>query len=179
MELKQHECIGAADNARAGRKAHTGLAVYYVPDPKSGKAFVAEVTSYYEGKGTVVGSIHVGSLDLCLAFFKTSALKEDICIQCDDWWERNEDKHIRLMSQAPVGIEATNLGQVIGWLYQGERGDAVTSFAEDFCVPIDDVRDAVLQPFLKEPKPSKPWVDAFVRAAKWFDREAWQAAKQG
>lgn len=172
--MKPTEIVGRADNAAHGRKSWTRLSVYYQPDPRTGKAFVAEVVGFHNDQQTHQQTLHVGSLDIALDFFKASALSRDLKLQCEDWWERNEDRHQKVMASEPVGIVATRLSHVIGWLYQGQHGDLVPAFAKDFGFSEDVVRMTVK---IEDLNGQADIIQPFLKAMQWFDREAWLAAK--
>jgi uncharacterized protein YqcC (DUF446 family) len=172
----QTEIIGMADNQKSGRKSWTRLTLYYRPDPQTGRAFGAQVQGWYDEKVSHEQQVYLGSLDLALEFFKESALKHDLSLQADDWWERNEERHVALMGGQPTGLDATRITQIMGWLYQGQEGDMVPMFAKDFALPETSVRGWVLAE--TEEAEVSPALLPLLRCFKWFDRQAWVLARQ-
>lgn len=173
------ELIGEADNAAPGRMSHTRLALFYAPQRSTGKAFVAQVQAFYNDEQTKVFQVYVGNLDRALEWFKPSELTKKIKLLADDWWEMNEPRYDTDMNEQalpdPVGIETTRLVDVLGWLYQGETGDAVEKAAQDFEILPDTLRQTVNDEASGKSLPS--WARAFVNTMKFFDRVAWQKAR--
>lgn len=192
LDLAGGETVAMVSTRREGAPRWSELEVWFLPDV-SGRCFVAESRgcSSIPGEVTKRQRIYVGTLDRALRMFDESDAGENVRLMAEDWLERNPGrvaealKALRRFRGAPGGAQgydgAGGLSGALAWLYQppgvelteGRLSEAV---AQDFGVPSRTVRHALGME--RDGKPLTGWAGAFVRALRWFDRDAFRKSKE-
>lgn len=192
VDTTRAERIAFASTSRPTADRWTELAVYYLPDP-CGRAFLAEIVgkSSRAGEATRRRAVYVGTLDRALGFFDDGDLADAVRLEANDWADRNsfrvqndieqlraDEKAQRAGRRADsIGTTATTLTGALDWLYGASATGKPAKVQEDFGVPRRTVAHALDQE--GQGQAMSGWAKAFVAALRFFDREAFWAAKGG
>jgi hypothetical protein len=189
-ELAQLNCakleiVAFATNKKDGRHAWTELAIYFRPDPETGRNFIAEVKGRYQGPDGQRGRdttqrVYVASAERAVAFFDPeSRLTSAASVQALDWQDRNRqrlasadgDSGRNQPRQAPIqGFTGSGgLKGALAWLYEGETGDLSKRAAADFGVSDRTIRNALKME--ADGQKLSGWVLGFIAALSGFDRD--------